>query len=134
MINLDEEALICDLAETYQIYDYKQLPLSKIAVFSCGLRENSRIKMKLAQQVVPFETLILASILDKLSVLLWTKTKDAEKGKNIPQMIMNELIPHVQKIKQMDTSIFDSSEDFEQRRKELIEQIEYGGEEQWQQN
>ncbi|EMF0099689.1 DUF5361 domain-containing protein [Enterococcus hirae] len=134
MINLDEEALICDLAETYQIYDYKQLPLSKVAVFSCGLRENSRIKMKLAQQVVPFETLILASILDKLSVLLWTKTKDAEKGKNMPQMIMDELIPHVQKIKQMDTSIFDSSEDFEQRRKELIEQIEYGGEEQWQQN
>ena len=134
MIKLDEEALICDLAETYQIYDYKQLPLSKIAVFSCGLRENSRIKMKLAQQVVPFETLILASILDKLSVLLWTKTKDAEKGKNMPQMIMDELIPHVQKIKQMDTSIFDSSEDFEQRRKELIEQIEYGGEEQWQQN
>ncbi|EOS7998000.1 DUF5361 domain-containing protein [Enterococcus hirae] len=134
MIKLDEEALICDLAETYQIYDYKQLPLSKVAVFSCGLRENSRIKMKLAQQVVPFETLILASILDKLSVLLWTKTKDAEKGKNMPQMIMDELIPHVQKIKQMDTSIFDSSEDFEQRRKELIEQIEYGGEEQWQQN
>lgn len=129
MIKLDEEALICDLAETYQIYDYKQLPLSKVAVFSCGLRENSRIKMKLAQQVVPFETLILASILDKLSVLLWTKTKDAEKGKNMPQMIMDELIPHVQKIKQMDTSIFDSSEDFEQRRKELIEQIEYGGEE-----
>lgn len=52
----------------------------------------------------------------------------------MPQMIMDELIPHVQKIKQMDTSIFDSSEDFEQRRKELIEQIEYGGEEQWQQN
>ncbi|WP_053766714.1 DUF5361 domain-containing protein [Enterococcus hirae] len=134
MIKLDEEALICDLAETYQIYDYKQLPLSKVAVFSCGLRENSRIKMKLAQQVVPFETLILASILDKLSVLLWTKTKDAEKGKNLPQMIMGELIPHVQKSKQTDTSIFDSSEDFEQRRKELIEQIEYGGEEQWQQN
>lgn len=134
MIKLDEEALICDLAEMYQIYDYKQLPLSKVAVFSCGLRENSRIKMKLAQQVVPFETLILASILDKLSVLLWTKTKDAEKGKNMPQMIMDELIPHVQKSKQTDASIFDSSEDFEQRRKELIEQIEYGGEEQWQQN
>lgn len=134
MIKLDEEALICDLAETYQIYDYKQLPLSKVAVFSCGLRENSRIKMKLAQQVVPFETLILASILDKLSVLLWTKTKDAEKGKNMPQMIMDELIPHVQKSKQTDASIFDSSEDFEQRRKELIEQIEYGGEGQWQQN
>lgn len=36
--------------------------------------------------------------------------------------------------KQADTSLFNSSEDFEQRRKELIKQIEYGGEEQWQQN
>ena len=26
MIKTDEDALICDLAETYQIYDYKSLP------------------------------------------------------------------------------------------------------------
>lgn len=134
MLYIDEEALICDLAETYQIYDYKQLPLSKVAVFSCGLREDSRIKMKMNNQTVSFETLLLASISDKLSVLLWNKTKDAEKGKNLPKMIMDELLPYKKEMSPADTSIFNSSEDFEQRRKELIEQIEYGGEGQWQQN
>ena len=47
MIKTDEDALICDLAETYQIYDYKSLPAYMVATFSVGLRENSRIKMKL---------------------------------------------------------------------------------------
>ncbi|HFU6522659.1 MAG: DUF5361 domain-containing protein [Enterococcus hirae] len=134
MINLDEEALICDLAETYQIYDYRQLPVSKVAVFSCGLRENSRIKMKLNNQSVSFETLLLTGISDKLSVLLWSKTKDAEKGKNLPKMITDEFIPYTNERNKLDTSIFDSSEDFEQRRNELINQVKRGGERQWQQN
>lgn len=127
MIYIDEEALICDLAETYQIYDYKQLPLSKVAVFSCGLREDSRIKMKMSNQTVSFETLLLAGISDKLSVLLWTKTKDAEKGKNLPKMIMDGLLPYKKEMSPADTSIFDSSEDFERRRNELIKQFDGGG-------
>ncbi|HJG23407.1 hypothetical protein F6X86_13560 [Enterococcus durans] len=127
MIYIDEEALICDLAETYQIYDYKQLPLSKVAVFSCGLREDSRIKMKMSNQTVSFETLLLAGISDKLSVLLWTKTKDAEKGKNLPKMIMDGLLPYKKEMSTADTSIFDSSEDFERRRNELIKQFDGGG-------
>lgn len=127
MIYIDEEALICDLAETYQIYDYKQLPLSKVAVFSCGLREDSRIKMKMSNQTVSFETLLLAGISDKLSVLLWTKTKDAEKGKNLPKMIMDGFLPYKKEMSLADTSIFDSSEDFERRRNELIKQFDGGG-------
>ena len=127
MIYIDEEALICDLAETYQIYDYKQLPLSKVAVFSCGFREDSRIKMKMRNQTVSFETLLLAGISDKLSVLLWTKTKDAEKGKNLPKMIMDGLLPYKKEMSTADTSIFDSSEDFERRRNELIKQFDGGG-------
>ena len=43
MIAIDEDALICDLAETYQIYDYRRLPVQTVAVFSLGLRDNSRI-------------------------------------------------------------------------------------------
>ena len=125
MINLDEEALICDLAETYQIYEYKQLPVRMVAVFSCGLKED---------QLVSFETMLLAGIYDRLSLLLWSKTKDAEKGKNMPKAVSDELDLSPRKTKQADTSLFNSSEDFEQRRKELIKQIEYGGEEQWQQN
>ena len=134
MINLDEEALICDLAETYQIYEYKQLPVRMVAVFSCGLKEDSRIKLKMSNQIVSFETMLLAGIYDRLNLLLWSKTKDAEKGKNMPKAVSDELDISPRKTKQADTSLFDSSEGFEQRRKELIEQIEYGGEGQWQQN
>ncbi len=80
MIRFDEDALICDLAETYQIYDYRQLPLQMVAVFSYGLRDDSRIKMSISKQSVPLETMLLAGLSDRLSLLLWTKTKDAEHG------------------------------------------------------
>lgn len=52
----------------------------------------------------------------------------------MPKAVSDELNLIPRKTKQADTSLFNSSEDFEQRRKELIKQIEYGGEGQWQQN
>lgn len=47
-MQLDKDALLCDLAETYNIYDFDMFKPSKIAVFAMGLREDSRIKMKMA--------------------------------------------------------------------------------------
>ena len=126
MIKLDEDALICDLAETYQIYDYKQLPLSTVAVFSCGLGEDSRIKMRMNNQTIPMETLLLAGLSDKISVLLWTKTKDGQKGRNRPPMILDAF--NQTKTKQRETVVFNSGEDFEQRRKEILSKATSGGE------
>ena len=91
MIISDEEALICDLAETYHIYDYKSLPLSKVAIFSCGLRENSRIKMKMNDIQYPMNTMLLAAIADRLSFLAWSKTVDSQKGRNRPTSIFEML-------------------------------------------
>lgn len=125
MIKLDEDALICDLAETYQIYDYRQLPLLKVAVFSCGLSENSRIKMRMSNQIIPMETLLLAGLSDKISVLLWTKTKDGQKGRNRPPMILDAF--NQNKMNQRETVVFNSGEDFEERRKELLKQAASGG-------
>ncbi|MGK1713544.1 DUF5361 domain-containing protein, partial [Klebsiella pneumoniae] len=73
---------MCDLAEIYHIYDYKQLSPLKIAVFSIGLNEESRIKMKMSGQKLPINTLLLAGIQDRLSMSLWFKTEDGRKGKN----------------------------------------------------
>lgn len=126
MIRLDEEALICDLAETYQIHDYKQLPLTMVAVFSCGLRDDSRIKMQLNQQTVPLETLLLAGVSDKLSLLLWFKTKDGQKGTNRPESILDTL--SVKQKQQKKEIVFNSGEDFERTRKELLEIGRLGGE------
>ncbi|MGG5373529.1 DUF5361 domain-containing protein [Enterococcus sp. AZ196] len=122
MIRLDEDALICDLAETYQIYDYKQLPALSVAVFSCGLREDSRIKMKIAGQSVSFETMLLAGISDRLSFLVWSKTKDAQKGKNRPTSIIEIL--NGKPASQKKEVVFDSSEDFERMRLQLLEGVD----------
>lgn len=129
MIRIDEDALICDLAETYQIYDYRQLPPTAVAVFSCGLRENSRINLKMSNQLVSIETLLLAGITDKLSVLLWSKTEDGQKGKNKPAMVMDSLgLTPTQEKQASNTSVFESGEDFERRREELLSQAESRGE------
>ena len=118
MISVDEDALICDLAETYHIHDYKQLPATKVAVFSCGLRENSRIRMKLSGQKIPFDTVLLASMTDALKLIWWSKTKDGEKGKNTPTSITEKLFESGPKVKS--EVVFDSGEDFERMRNRLL--------------
>lgn len=80
MINLDEDALICDLAETYQIYDYRSLPVKLVATLSAGLRENSRIKLKAVDSEVSLDTFILAAIADNLTLLRMSfAKKDASR-------------------------------------------------------
>ena len=116
MISEDEDALVCDLAETYQIYDYKQLPPTKVAVFSLGLRNDSRIKMKLSGQTVTLETMLMASIADRLSMLVWFQTKDGQKGRNRPTMLTNLLTNTKQ---ENDVEAFHSGEEFEKARRRL---------------
>ena len=45
MVASDEDALICDFAETYHILDYKALPLKLRATLASGLRDSSRSKL-----------------------------------------------------------------------------------------
>ena len=121
MINLDEDALVCDLAETYQIYDYKQLPLNQVAVFAYGLRDDSRIKQMMSDQIVPLETTLLASIVDRLSLSLWLQTKDGQKGVNRPASIADQLIKRDKSENdEKDYLVFESGEDFENYRKALL--------------
>ena len=119
MISLDEDALICDLAETYRIYDYRQLPSLRVAVFAFGLREDSRIKMKFNGQIVSTDTLLLAGISDKLSTLVWFQTEDGQKGNNRPTML-TELLSNKKKESKEDVIVFSSGEDFVKARKELM--------------
>lgn len=126
MIQTDEDALICDLAETYHIYDHKQLPLTRVAVFAIGLKDDSRIKMKMSGRLVPMDTLLLAGISDKLSVLLWRQTKDGQKGRNVPTMILDTLM--IGKSKESDVIVFSSGEDYESKRNEILKNIQAGGE------
>lgn len=87
MLATDRDSLLCDLAETYGIYDLEALPVRTLAVLSFGLRDNSRIKMKLAGMETDFDRLILAGCFDALSWIRWSKTKDAQEGGTPPKSI-----------------------------------------------
>lgn len=121
MISLDEDALVCDLAETYQIYDYKQLPLNEVAVFAYGLRDDSRIKQIMSDQIVSLEITLLANIVDRLSISLWLQTKDGQKGVNRPTSIAEMLTKNNKEERdERDYLVFESGEDFENYRKALL--------------
>ncbi|KXT73199.1 Phage protein [Streptococcus sp. DD10] len=123
MLETDEDALVCDLAETYGIYDYRQLPAWRVAVFAYGLREDSRIKLVMSGQRVAFDTMLWAGIFDRLSQLVWAKTKDAAKGRNQPKSILDSL---TQQVKEREEMVFASGEEFEIYRQKLLEEM--GGE------
>lgn len=116
MIKIDKDALMCDLAETYQIYDLKQLPLTKVAVFSLGLKDDSRIKMKMRNQKFDLNQILLMSVADNLKLLLWSKTKDAQKGRNRP-VLWSSLFEEPKEKKEI---VFNSGEDFEKERNRLL--------------
>lgn len=125
MVKFDEDALMCDLAETYQIYDYKQLPVSLVAVFSCGLRNDSRIKMKMNDQKVSLDTMLLARVSDDLRTIIWSKTEDGQKNKNRPESIVGLLSSNPKQEK--DVVVFTYGEDFENARQKLIVKANEGG-------
>ena len=119
MLKIDENALICDLAETYQIFNYRQLPPSQVAIFAIGLRDNSRIKIKLSGAKVPPDILLLTGIIDRLNLIIWSKTEDAKKGRNKPKSIIDSLYN-----KETEVSAFASGKEFEEERQRILNQLE----------
>lgn len=117
MIALDEDALICDLAETYQIYDMRSMSCGFIATLANGLRDNSRIKMKAMGLECDVERLLLAHIADNTAINVWLKTKDAEKGENRPKSAVAILTDKIDESKK--AKPFNTSADFDQEWRRL---------------
>lgn len=119
--------LICDFAETYHILDIWSLPARLVATLSVGLRDNSRIIMKITGMRVPRDTLLLADCLDALHILIWKDTKDGQKGRRMPEMLGDRLrgIENDSKKKKAG-DVFESPEAFEAERSRLIQKITKG--------
>ena len=124
MLETDENALICDLAETYGVYDMESLPVQTVAALSIGLRGDSRIKMKVADRRLTMSETLLAMIADYLALIFWTKTKDGQKNRNRPQSLRDALENGNKKDK--DILGFESPEDFENMRKSLLSEVDHG--------
>lgn len=118
MIAVDEDALICDLAETYHVYGLESLPVELIATLAAGLRSDSRVKLKAAGLKADQKTILLAMAVDRLSFLAWAKTKDAEKNINRPASIASRFFEQPEEEKKL--MGFDSPEDFMKARAEIM--------------
>lgn len=118
MIREGETDLICDLAETYGVMNYKELPLKTVAALSAGLREDSRIRMRMSGQKARTEILLMAAIADRLSILVWLQTKDGQKGRNRPESILQKLTAEPKKEDDFET--FRTAEEFEKRKAEIL--------------
>lgn len=124
MLALSEHALICDMAETYHVYNWRTLPLRTAATLACGLRDDSRIKMLMAGTQYPMDTYLLASIADMLKIIAWQRTKDGQKGVNKPKMILDTI---TRKSKGKDQAVgYKTAKEYEAARAKIVEEIKNG--------
>lgn len=91
MIEECEDELICDLAETYRIYDYKSLPIEMVAIFACGLRVNARVWRKISDRHSIDTDEVMIAIWDSLNWLIWFHSKAREDGSPPPEPMHKKL-------------------------------------------
>ena len=114
MIALDEDALLCDMAETYHIYNMYEMPALYIATLAKGLRENSRIVMAINGLKVDVKTLLLAHIADNSAINVWFQTEDGQKGQNRPPSMVKILTGKAE-----EKIGFESGDDFDEEWRRL---------------
>lgn len=115
MLGTDRDAVICDLAETYHVLDYKAVPIMTLAALCAGLHDDSRIKTRMMglHRIAPSFALIRAA--DMLTVLNYSLT--AKKGDKPPTLYQDIMMSKQQEKK---TSGFASIEEFEAARKRIV--------------
>ena len=89
MLSFDRNAVICDLAETYHIYDYRALPVMTLVALVSGLRPDSRIKMKMSGITEVSSEVLLVQIFDILQLMRYQWF--ASKNDAPPTMLADKL-------------------------------------------
>ena len=80
--------------------------------------------MAMADMRYTLDTLLSAGILDRLSILIWQKTEDAQTGKNRPASIVDLLTGNAQ---EPETVSFASGKEFEETRNKILKGVEADG-------
>lgn len=117
--------MICDLAQTYHIFDYRQVPGRLLGTLVAGLGPNSRIYQKESGQLVPTEMFLQAAILDELRLIVYLL--DGNKHKKQPKPITERLLETQRE--QRKEMVFASPEEFVKARQKIIGEVT-----KWQQN
>lgn len=112
-----EDELICDMAETYHVLNWRELPLKTAAILASGLPQDSRCRRKLAGQKLRSIEYTQLAILDELRLLVYSRTEDAMTGRNRPKSILMDILQDDKKPK---TLSFRTPEEFEARMQKII--------------
>lgn len=119
MLGRCKDELICDMAETYHIFDYKSVPVPLLATLVSGLREDSRVKSRLSGLPISMNLFFMSAIYDKLAWLQWAKTEDGSKGRNMPESITAKLM-NLDTKQESQYETFETGEDFKKAWKKII--------------
>lgn len=87
----DRDALLCDMAETYGVFDFAALPTETLAALAVGLPRDCRIRRKQSGVETDSLTLLLALAIDRLSMLVWLQSSDAQHHRNRPKSLVEQL-------------------------------------------
>jgi hypothetical protein len=82
--------------------------------------------MAMADMRYTLDTLLSAGILDRLSILIWQKTEDAQTGKNRPASVVDLLTGNAQEPETENIS-FASGKEFEETRNKILKGVETDG-------
>lgn len=82
--------------------------------------------MAMADMRYTIDTLLSAGILDRLSILIWQKTEDAQTGKNRPASVVDLLTGNAQEPETENIS-FASGKEFEETRNKILKGVEADG-------
>lgn len=116
LIALGEDLLLCDMAETYGIYDIESFKPSYIGTLAEGLRDNSRIKMKLSGANISTDRMLAAYTADRLANIVWMLSEDGHNGQDRPKSILSAMLDGETKEKN-DIVAYGTPEEFEEAMK-----------------
>lgn len=125
MLETDEDAVTCDMAETYGIFDIESIDIGLLATLCSGLRSNSRIKMKIAGVRSSYEQVGLAALIDGVNTLVWMLSNSSQEGTEKPPSVLKALTMDQ---KEDDTVLFEDGDSFMEAREMMMRGgVEDGG-------
>ena len=80
------------MAQYYHILDADAVEPFTLATLTAGLPEDSRVMRALSGSRAGTAELLLAAMVDRLSTLVWFKTKDGAKGRNRPKSVLERFL------------------------------------------
>lgn len=119
MLHADREALLCDFAEYYHVYDLRALPVLTTAALAVGLRGDSRIRMKLAGITYVPRLMLDTAIADKLALIYYYLA--ADKSTPAPALFSDILLENAPAAKK--SGGYGTVEEYEAARAAIINEV-----------